>query len=325
MTEALDSAVRAAAGRVTAGLAARFRDLDLAEEAFAETCAAAARTWIDAEAPADPAGWLYRVALRQAIDALGRRGVRERFKPEPPDPEPTAEDQLASDTRLIPDNRLRLIFVCCHPAMAPDARAALTLRLVCGLSVEEIAAAFLVPTPTLLQRLTRAKRKIAAAGVPFEVPGPHAWPERLKAVLTTLEVAYAKAHEDAAGESGAAGFAQEIIGLTELLAELMPQESGVLGFAALVRYAEARRPARLSSEKRIVPLCPSRTPPCGARASSMTATAISTGPTISGLSAHARSAPRSTGFGVPGEAWITRPLGRQSFACTTPCWRSVTT
>ncbi len=254
MTEALDSAVRAAAGRVTAALAARFRDLDLAEEAFAEACAVAARTWIAAGAPADPAGWLYRVALRQAIDALRRRGVRERFKPEPPDPEPTAEDQLASDTRVIPDDRLRLIFVCCHPAMAPDARAALTLRLVCGLSAEEIAAAFLVPTPTLLQRLTRAKRKIAAAGVPFEVPGPHAWPERLEAVLTTLEVAYAKAHEDAAGESAHAGFAQEIMGLTALLAELMPQEGEVLGFAALVCYAEARRPARLSSEKRMVPL-----------------------------------------------------------------------
>ena len=254
MAGVLDLAVRAAAGRVTAALAARFRDLDLAEEAFAEACAAAARTWEQDGSPAEPAAWLYKVALRRALDELRRRAVRDRLAPEPPEPDPSAEDWLCQEERLIPDDRLRLIFVCCHPAIAAESRAALTLRLVCGLSAQEIASAFLLPTPALLQRLTRARRKIAAAGVSFEVPGPEAWPERLDAVLTTLEVAYAKAHEDASGEGAHRGYAQEMVSITGLLAELMPTEGEVLGFAALVRYAEARRPARVSSSGLMIPL-----------------------------------------------------------------------
>ena len=161
---------------------------------------------------------------------------------------------MADEARLIPDERLRLIFVCCHPAVAPDARAALTLRLVCGLSTQEIARAFLVSETALAQRLTRAKRKIAQAGAPFEVPGPDAWPERLGAVLSTLEVAYAKAHEDAAGAGAHAGYAREMLDLTAMLVELLPREPECLAFAALVRYAEARRPARLDEGGAMVPL-----------------------------------------------------------------------
>jgi RNA polymerase sigma-70 factor (ECF subfamily) len=185
---------------------------------------------------------------------IRKRTVRHRLAPDAPEPEPSIEAQLASDARLIPDERLRLIFVCCHPAVAPEARAALTLRLVCGLSAQEIARAFLVSEPAMLQRLTRAKRKIAEAGVSFEVPGPEAWPERLAAVLATLEVAYARAHEDAAGAGPYAGFAQEMLGLTTVLVELLPREPDALAFAALVRYAEARRPARLDPEGTMVPL-----------------------------------------------------------------------
>lgn len=185
---------------------------------------------------------------------IRRRNVRRKLAPDAPEPAPSIEAELASDARLIPDERLRLIFVCCHPAVAPEARAALTLRLVCGLSAQEIARAFLVSEPAMLQRLTRAKRKIAEAGVSFEVPGPEAWPERLAAVLSTLEVAYARAHEDAAGAGPHAGFAREMLGLTAVLAELLPQESDALAFAALVRYAEARRPARLDPDGAMVPL-----------------------------------------------------------------------
>jgi len=145
----------------------------------------------------------------------------------------------------IPDERLRLIFVCCHPAIGPDVRAALTLKVVCGLSTERLARAFFTAEPAMLQRITRAKRKIAVAGVPFEVPGREAWPERLEAVLTTLEIAYAQAYEDAALAGEGAGFAREVLRLSGLLAELLPQEPEVLGLAALVRFAEARRPARL--------------------------------------------------------------------------------
>ena len=161
---------------------------------------------------------------------------------------------MVDDARLIPDERLRLIFVCCHPAVAVEARAALTLRLVCGLSIAEIARAFLVSEPALSQRLLRAKRKIAQAGVPFEVPGPELWTERLQAVFSTLEVAYAKAHEDAAGTGPRAGYATEMLELTSVLAQMLPEEPEALALAAMVRYAEARRPARLDTRGVMIPL-----------------------------------------------------------------------
>ena len=245
---------REASGRIIAALAARFRDLDIAEEAFAEACARAVEVWPRDGEPENPAAWLFRAAERRALDALRRRRTRARLAPDPPAEEPTAEETLMDDARLIPDERLRLIFVCCHPAVAIEARAALTLRLVCGLTTAEIARAFLIAEPTLAQRLVRAKRKIADAGVSFEVPGPDAWGERLAAVLSTLEVAYSKAHEDAAGAGQHAGYAEEIFGLTRVLAELLPGEPETLALAALVRYAEARRPARLDHEGAMVPL-----------------------------------------------------------------------
>lgn len=254
MNTALDRVAREASGRIVSALAARFRDLDIAEDAFAEACARAADIWPRDGAPGDPAAWLYRTADRCALDALRRRRTRERLAPEPPPLEPSAEEVLMDDSMLIPDERLRLIFICCHPAVAIEARAALTLRLVCGLSTAEIARAFLTTEPTLAQRLVRAKRKIAEAGVPFEVPRPELWPERLDAVLSTLEVAYAKAHEDAAGTGMHAGYAAEMLDLTRVLTELLPNEAEPLAFAALARYAEARRPARLDAAGAMVPL-----------------------------------------------------------------------
>lgn len=251
---ALDAAVREAGGRVRAALAARFRDLDLAEEAFAEACLAALPAWTAAGPPRDPAAWLYTAACRRALDQKRRARVRAGYWPDPVAPEPTAEDRLIEEGGPIPDERLRLIFVCCHPAVAPDSRAALTLRMVCGLSTAEIAAAFLISEPTLGQRLVRAKRKIAEAGVPFEVPGPQQWVERMDAVLSTLEVAYAKAYQDAAGVGAHAGFAAEVLRLTGLLAELAPEEPEALALAATVRFAEARRTARLDDNGAMVPL-----------------------------------------------------------------------
>jgi RNA polymerase sigma-70 factor (ECF subfamily) len=254
LTEALEQAVRQGGARIVAVLAARFRNLDLAEEAFSEACVRAAESWPGDGAPHDPVAWLYRVSYRCGLDSLRRGKVRERLRLEPPPAEPTIEDVMVDDSRRIPDERLRLIFVCCHPAVASDSRVALTLRLVCGLSTLEIARAFLVPEPTIAQRLVRAKRKIADAGVPFEIPGPDAWPQRLDAVLSTLEVAYAKAHEDAAGAGPHAGYAEEMLELTRVLAELLPRESEVLALAATVRYAEARRPARLDDEGAMTPI-----------------------------------------------------------------------
>lgn len=255
-TGVLDETFRAAGGRIRAALAARYRDLDLAEEAFAESCLKAVKAWGDEgqDLPRDPAAWLYRVAERAALDILRRRRTRAENRPDEPEPEPTAEDRLASDDAVIPDERLKLIFVCCHPAVAADSRAALTLKMVCGLSTEEVARAFLVSETTLAQRLVRAKRKIAEAGVSFEVPGPEHWAERLAAVLSTLEVAYAKAHEDAAGSGRHAGFAREMLEVTALLTEMLPQEAEVLALAATIRFAEARRPARMDAEGVMVPL-----------------------------------------------------------------------
>lgn len=254
MSVGLDHVFRQAGARIIAALASSYRDLDIAEECFAEACARAVQAWPRDGPPRDPAAWLYRTAERAALDAFRRRRIRARLLPDPPPPEPTAEDAMVADANLIPDERLRLIFVCCHPAVAADARAALTLKLVCGLSAAEIARAFLVSEPTLAQRLVRAKRKIAEAGVPFEIPGPDICPERLDAVLSTLEIAYAKAHEDAAGAGPHADYAGEMLELTRVLAELLPHEPEALALAALVRYAEARRPARLDDHGVMVSL-----------------------------------------------------------------------
>ena len=242
----------AARPRVVAALAGRLRDLDQAEDAFADASAAALAAWPH-QPPRDPAAWLWRAALRRAIDTKRRAAVRARAVLDTPDPEPTPEEALMAADDPIPDERLKLIFVCCHPAIAPDARAALTLKVVCGLSTPRLARAFFVAEPAMLQRITRAKAKIAGAGVPFEVPGREAWPERLEAVLMTLEIAYAQAYEDAALAGEAAGFAAEVLRLSGLLAELMPEEPEVLGLAALVRFAEARRPARLDDLGAMVP------------------------------------------------------------------------
>ncbi|HYE41755.1 MAG TPA: DUF6596 domain-containing protein [Caulobacteraceae bacterium] len=254
MSPTLEQAVRDAGGRVRAALAARFRDLDLAEEAFAEACVAALPAWAEAGPPRDPAAWLYKAALRRALDLKRRAKVRAGYRPDPRAPEPTPEEALIVGEDPIPDERLRLIFVCCHPAVGTEARAALTLRLVCGLSTAEIAAAFLVSEPALAQRIVRAKRKIADAGVPFETPGPDAWPERMDAVLSTLEVAYAKAYEDAAGAGAHADFYEEVLRLSGLLARLAPGDGEALSFAAMVRFTEARRPARLDDDGAMIPL-----------------------------------------------------------------------
>ena len=242
---------REASGRIVAALASRFRDLDLAEDSFADACARALEAWSREGPPRDAAAWLYQTAYRCAVDTLRRRRTEHRFAPEL---QREIEQPMPAEWTPIPDERLRLIFVCCHPAVAPDARAALTLRLVCGLSTREIARAFLLSEPTLAQRLIRAKRKIAEAGVSFEVPGPQAWPERLDAVLSTIEIAYGRAHEDAAGSGPHFNYAAEMLDITRVLAELLPHEAETSAMAAIVRFAEARRPARVDAQGMMIPL-----------------------------------------------------------------------
>jgi RNA polymerase sigma-70 factor (ECF subfamily) len=250
----LAEVVRDAGDRIRSALAIRFRDLDLAEEAFAIACLRALETWARDGPPRDAAAWLYAVGRRRAFD-LGRRAqVRANALPDTPEPPPDPETILLAAFEPIPDERLRLIFVCCHPALAPETRIALTLRTLCGLSVERIARAWLTSEAAILQRLTRAKRKIRDARIRFEIPGPAAWGERLDAVLATLEIAYAQAYEDAAGEADAAELAGETLRLSGLLAELLPDEPEVLGLAALIRLTESRRPARTAGGGAMIPL-----------------------------------------------------------------------
>jgi RNA polymerase sigma-70 factor (ECF subfamily) len=250
---ALERVFREASGRIVGALASRFRDLSLAEDSFAEACLRALEVWPVKEVPSDPAAWLYQVAMRAALDGIRRRRTHARFAAQlliecAAQPEPDEDDAV------IPDERLRLIFICCHPAVSVDARAALTLRLVCGLSTLEIARAFLVSETTMAQRLTRAKCKIADAGIPFELPAAQFWPERLDAVLSTVEVTYAKAHEDSAATGPHAHFATEMLELTRTLVQVMPQEAEPAALAATVRFAEARRTARTDAAGMMIPL-----------------------------------------------------------------------
>jgi RNA polymerase sigma-70 factor, ECF subfamily len=248
----LGEAIMAARPRVVAALAAQLRDLDAAEEAFA---AAAERALTLPEPPRDIAAWLFVAAKRRALDALRKSTAEERG---------SAALALVSDMAEIlalpdpiPDERLRLLFICCHPAIAAEARAALALKVICGLPVSAIARLFVVSEPTMFQRLTRAKAKVREAGIAFELPARQRWPERLGAVLLALELAFTAAYADAAGELSAdlgEDLGEEVERLALLVAELLPQEPEALGLAALVLLARSRAAARLDGEGAMVPL-----------------------------------------------------------------------
>lgn len=210
-------------------------DFDRAEEAAQEAFAIAAARWPREGAPDNPAAWLVTTARNRAIDRIRRdRTLAEKTKllaiAE------AVEDEM--DETVISDERLELIFTCCHPALELDAQVALTLRALGGLEVEEIARAFLVPEPTMAKRLVRAKRKIKTAGIPFRVPPPHLLPDRLAAVLAVVYLIFNE------GYSGRANLADEAIRLGRALAELMPDEPEVHSLLALMLITDARREAR---------------------------------------------------------------------------------
>jgi RNA polymerase sigma-70 factor (ECF subfamily) len=256
MTSAgLGAAIIAARPAVVAALAARFRDLDLAEEGFADAVELAMRHFVGAPPPGNLGGWLHVAGKRRIIDRLRREArLAELIAAQPEEAEGEDMPIVSLFDEQIPDERLRLIFICCHPAIAPQARAALTLRVVCGVPTERIAAAFLMAPPAMFQRLTRAKAKIREAGVPFETPPPHLWAERLQSVLATLEIGYALAFQDAAGSEPTADLGPEVLRLAAMLAELLPDDPEVLGLAALVHLGEARRAARVDAAGRMIPL-----------------------------------------------------------------------
>ena len=211
-------------------------DFDLAEEAAQEAFAIAAERWPRDGVPDNPGAWLQTTARNRAIDRI-RRDRTLAVKTQLLDvPEASEEDM---DDTAFTDERLELIFTCCHPALAIDAQVALTLRTLGGLATDEIARAFLVPEPTMAQRLVRAKRKIAAAGIPFRVPPPHLLPERLAAVLAVVYLVFNE------GYGGRGDLASEAIRLGRALAELMPDEPEAVGLLALMLLHDARRAARL--------------------------------------------------------------------------------
>ncbi|HYY75692.1 MAG TPA: sigma-70 family RNA polymerase sigma factor [Gaiellaceae bacterium] len=224
-------------GRVLAGLIGFLGDFDLAEEAAQEAFAIAAERWPRDGAPANPRAWLVTTARNRAVDRL-RRDRTLAAKVRLLDVTETLEEDV--DETTIPDERLELVFTCCHPALALDAQVALTLRTLGGLTTEEIARAFLVPEATMAKRLVRAKRKIKVAGIPFRVPPAPLLPDRLAAVLAVVYLIFNE------GYGGRGDLAAEAIRLGRALAELMPDEPEVHGLLALMLVNDARRDARFA-------------------------------------------------------------------------------
>lgn len=237
---------------MVAGLARRFGDLDLAEEAAAEAFVAAVERWPRDGPPPNPGAWLTTTATRKAIDRL-RRDSRRNDKH-------LAAQMLSDDTPVEPtgpveDDRLRLAFTCCHPALAMEARVALTLRLVGGLRVAEIAHAFLVPETTMAQRITRAKAKIKAARIPYRAPSAADVRERLAGVLAVIYLIFNEGYLASAGDDPVrAELTDEAIRLGRLLHALLPDEGEVTGLLALMLLSDARRSARVSRTGELVTL-----------------------------------------------------------------------
>ncbi|MFI5495955.1 RNA polymerase sigma factor [Actinoplanes sp. NPDC051859] len=245
----LDSIYRAEYGRCVATLVRLLGDIHLAEEAVQDAFATALHKWDTP--PPNPGAWIVTTARNRAVDRLRRESTREARHAQALLLHQQDEPQ---EVGPVQDDHLRLIFTCCHPALAPDARTALTLRLLGGLDVPEIARAYLVPEATVAQRIVRAKKKIRDTGIPYRVPGAAELPDRLPPVLTVLYLMFNEGYAATTGTLIRTDLCTEAIRLGRELAALMPDEPEVLGLLALLLLTEARRPARVGPHGELVPL-----------------------------------------------------------------------
>jgi len=244
-----DALYRRESRRVLATLIRLLGDFDLAEEATSEAFRAAIEQWPREGVPANPRAWLVSAGRFKAIDAIRRQ---ERFSYLDPEALEGVPAEPEAERQGIEDDRLRLVFTCCHPALAPDAQVALTLREVCGLTSGEIARAFLAQEPALAQRIVRAKTKIRQAGIPYQVPGKAELPERLEAVLRVVYLVFNEGYSATSGESVTrAELSQEAIRLGRLIVELLP-EAEAMGLLALMLLQESRRAARSRPDGELV-------------------------------------------------------------------------